>query len=370
MSILKASSKTWRRTACAVALALSSQLGHAVAITNLTELGAVPDFAMGINNLGQVTGAAFNPGLSGYSGATLPFIYMQGQLNIIDGTVGYGTAINDAGQIAGRTNNPQTVVSDEQAFVFDANGMHRGGLPGSYGSIANGINAQGQAVGRSISIAGNIATSIIYTPGAGISAIPGAPISSSANDINSAGVVVGTYNYSGNLYHGYILDQGTVTDVGTFGGPFSEAVAINELGQVTGVAHTTDSYARAFVYDKGVLKNIGTLGVDSAGADINIGGDVVGTFYDEAFNPRAFLYTPELGMVDLNTYLGPDSGWVLASAYGINDGRMIVGTGTYLGIRSAFLMTGLMPVPEPGNFILMLLGLAAVVTARRRVASA
>ena len=59
--------------------------------------------------------------------------------------------------------------------------------------------------------------------------------------------------------------------------------------------------------------------------------------------PHAFIY--ENGhMTDLNSLIGPGSGWQLHSTGGINGSGQITGYGNHSGALHAFLLT---PVPEP-----------------------
>ncbi len=51
---------------------------------------------------------------------------------------------------------------------------------------------------------------------------------------------------------------------------------------------------------------------------------------------RAFRWTQPEGMVDLNTLLPPNSGWVLDVAHDVNDRGQIVGEGLHNGQRHAF----------------------------------
>ena len=53
----------------------------------------------------------------------------------------------------------------------------------------------------------------------------------------------------------------------------------------------------------------------------------------------AFRYRPGLdGMIDLNTLLPPNSGWVLTSARAINDVGIVVGAGTCNGQSAQFIL--------------------------------
>jgi hypothetical protein len=77
------------------------------------------------------------------------------------------------------------------------------------------------------------------------------------------------------------------------------------------------------------MQDLGTLDGASSSAALAVNGDgtvIVGRY-------PAFLWTPTLGMVDLQTYLisqGADlTGWTLAEARGVSaDGRTIVGNGS------------------------------------------
>src|SRR5262249_51645833 len=72
-------------------------------------------------------------------------------------------------------------------------------------------------------------------------------------------------------------------------------------------------------------------------------------------------------LYDLNSLLPANSGWTLTAAYGLNDAGQIVGTGTYNGDPSAFLLTptSLSSVPEP-SACAILVPTALLLLPRRR----
>jgi probable HAF family extracellular repeat protein len=77
---------------------------------------------------------------------------------------------------------------------------------------------------------------------------------------------------------------------------------------------------------------------------------------------RAFGWSTETGMIDLNSLLAPNSGWFLISATGINSSGQIVGFGTYKGQSRGFVLSGFFPgvgrqsVPEPASVALLASG--------------
>ena len=88
------------------------------------------------------------------------------------------------------------------------------------------------------------------------------------------------------------------------------------------------------------MVELGTFGgATSSARDINNHGQIVGFAQDGSGAFRAFLSDAGAAMVDLNTLLPADSGWVLLSANAINDAGQIVGEGTFNGDPRAFLLT-------------------------------
>lgn len=106
------------------------------------------------------------------------------------------------------------------------------------------------------------------------------------NDVNSVGQAVG---WSYNSYDAgpsgvpdtrpFLWDNGSQTDLGSFGGTFGEATMLNRNGQVTGTSNLAgDTEVRPFIWDKvNGMQDLGSLGGDYGHGDwINDDGNVVG----------------------------------------------------------------------------------------------
>lgn len=78
--------------------------------------------------------------------------------------------------------------------------------------------------------------------------------------------------------------------------------------------------------------------------DVNDNRQVVGILSDHYWNERAFVWSQELGLQDLNECIPVDSGWELKEAIAINNKGQIVGIGKNKNnSRAAFLLT---PIAE------------------------
>ena len=75
---------------------------------------------------------------------------------------------------------------------------------------------------------------------------------------------------------------------------------------------------------------------------INHSGEVVGviTDYSGIHDLNAFVWTEATGIIDLNDYIDPSSGWTLAGAYAINDNHEVVGMGWINGVLQGLGRSG------------------------------
>jgi len=110
-----------------------------------------------------------------------------------------------------------------------------------------------------------------------------------------------------------------VTDLGTLGGDFSEALAVNDSGQVVGWAPNSRGYPRAFAWQNGAMADLGTLGGPSSWAcGISNSGQVAGYAYTSNPGYHAFLWQSGSPNCDLRA----------GNASAINESGQVLGCDT------------------------------------------
>ncbi|MFL5459888.1 MAG: hypothetical protein ACJ8AY_04330, partial [Gemmatimonadales bacterium] len=180
-------------------------------------------------------------------------------------------------------------------------------------SKATGINPAGRIVGMT---SGSVATRWWKGIATSLGNPGGCCI---ANAINSAGDIVGHSFLSGRA-RAFLWSNGVMSDLGSLGGTYSEAMALNAKRQVVGRSFTATGTQHAFLWEKGVIIDLGTLGGTSSIAyGINTAGQVVGYSTLATGAWHAFLWQSGT-MTDLGTL-----GGCCSSAAGINSAGQVVG---------------------------------------------
>jgi probable HAF family extracellular repeat protein len=238
------------------------------------------------------------------------------------GLVSAGAAINDSGQVVGFAADR---AEDLQAALFADKQITT--LPGLDGS-AVGIDNSGQIIGGE-------GGAFVITGGTESFLPP--PTSNdvcSAAAINNNGQVLGDCAQSGPfgpIGSGVVWTNGTPTVLPTLAGAEGESpTAFNNNGQVVGTAGTNRSTGAfdGFLVSDGTVTD---LGPDFVPAAINDSGVIVG---------GQFVDTDGT-LQNLNTLIPAGSGYQIQAATGINDnGQIIVNaTDTATGQQHALLLT-------------------------------
>lgn len=280
-------------------------------------------------------------------------------------------------------------------------------------SVGNGVNDAGTVVGTGATTAFGSNPLPLMWQGGVVSQLPlpAGQTSGRANGVNSANVAVGSVG-SGSTEFGALFDGASsliITQTTADGSFLRTAYGVNDSGRVVGFGVNPSAAAVnvGFVYDiaTGTATTVGALpGRNGAICfDISNAGHIVGSSMLNQGPGTPFIWTEAGGMVEIplpggasqgsargvnnagwavgtastafavpfvydgvSTYALADlipagSGWNLAtttsaSAMGISDSGIIVGTGTYQGATHAYAM---IPVPAPASLTLLSLGAAA-----------
>jgi probable HAF family extracellular repeat protein len=314
-------------------------------LQDLGSLGGLQSFATSLNDSNIVAG---NSDVGEFSSAHA-FVFRDGTMHDLGvfpgGDFSSAEFINNAGDVAGSSTAPD----GQRGFIFRNGQMTDIGSLGFLGfSEILDLNENGHVVGESINDDFQV-RAFLYdgTSMTDLGTLGGAL--SSAQGINDLGVIVGHADDEEGITRAFVYSNGTMTDLGTLGGTFSGARGINNAGQIFGVSEyePNNSAVHAFLVENGTMIDLGTLGgIESFPHAMNSQGHIVGRTDNDLAENVPFLYR-DGQMVDVNTLLPPNSGWVLRSADFINDAGQIVGLGVFNGETNSYLFTPAGPNSVP-----------------------
>jgi probable HAF family extracellular repeat protein len=329
----------------------------------VTDLGTVPGstvcpcfFGVGLSENGKAVGRFF-----GSNGLYAGFSWQNGVMTDI-GSLGGGLTqaldVRDDGTVVGHSRVSMSSNTERAFRYLDGQWTDLGTLVGGTHSYARAINNAGVVAGMSTGRApGNedLQRAVIWSGGQITDLGTFGGEFSEGFDINNVGQVVGWAWDAARRARGFVWSaQGGMVDLGDFGVAGSVVGrAVSDLGVVVGSAPVAGGNTHAFRWIGGVMTDLGVLPeagqpgpfgpelMTTVAAGVNSLGHIVGSSYPASNQPplRPGPWIWQEGVMrNLNDLVGP--GWVIEAASGINDAGQIIGTArSAVGELRAVLLT-------------------------------
>ncbi len=271
----------------------------------------------------------------------------------------------------------------DQGFFWDGSTHALPSLGFSVNASALDVNNDGQAVGNSQDPANTVLQAVTYLSGSHeIRRLPTFAGNASATTITNSTVANPVVKIGGwsaradGRMEGAIWtpsgDTFTVTGIGNLGGMNAQSwvTDMTDTGWATGTSSfitTTESVFRGYVWHESVgMIDLGggnfvePYAIESTSSGLLVGGRAL---FDTPAGPavRAFIWSSATGIVDLNTLIEPEQGWVLYAVTGIgqNGGQFVGYKINALGETKPFLVV-------PGSSVISTLAVLAFGASCRR----
>ncbi len=312
-----------------------------------------------INNNGVVVGRTWDA----TSNDIIVFRWRNGAFEYLEPPVpgfdAWGNDINDSDEIAGRAVVAFNTLHAVH-WLGDGTPIDLGTLGGK-DSDAHGINESRQVVGGS-DLPDEGSHPFLWEDGRMIDLGDLGRPSAGANAINNVGAVVGGSGILPFSGRAFLWEDGEMFNLGTFpNGGQSIANDINDAGLIVGSASASNGQVHAVIWENRVIRSIHGLGLETVARAINASGQVVGfADIDGVFDHiSGFLYEPGGRMVDVMSLIPPRHRWrQILNVSDINDAGEIVAYGDRIGGSNGdyrgVLLTPVHPTltlqgPQPGS---------------------
>jgi len=270
-------------------------------------------------------------------------------LGTFGGPQSFAGKLNTNGAVIVGESNPPTGLRAFR-FTMDDGMVSLGVLPGSNESKASAVSGDGAVIVGECRVAGGRLRAVRWTSKEGMQDLGTLPdgVDSYAHGLSVDGQVIVGISVSSESTQAFRWSEHTgMQGLGYLSdGVDSWAFDANEDGGViVGLARTSTDMLQAMRWtDADGMEILGVLpgGSGSYASAVSADGRIIVGDCTLPAGVHAFLWTREMGMVDLNSYLpslGIDlSGWLLKSTSGISpDGRHITGHGVHNGRDEAWV---------------------------------
>jgi hypothetical protein len=258
----------------------------------------VPSEALGINDLGLVTGAYIDPVKGGWTS----FVLYRGKLTTGIEIPGANNTILGPANIWGvESGNFGNETNQRPVFRDTARGTYAPlpEIPGMPFNEDNGINDFGHGVGVAyasgdINTGGNGNGTNWFWNGRDYSffTVPGATYGASVGGLNDWDQISGYYVDDMGNPHGFVKNGTNYTTLDVPGAAYTIGSAINNEGAVSGLYVNPDTSHHGFIWSKGQFITVdanvpGSIGTEWIG--INDHGDLAGIYFDASHAAHAVI---------------------------------------------------------------------------------